>query len=178
MARGGTGGRKRCRVAKDAVDGRLAAVPLLVLALALLAVFGVVLSRANELFVLSARGGRVLLLRGKLPRDLERELSAILRGAGATGQLRAVRQGGQTRLVGRGLPTAVEQRLRNVFFASRFAEMRWLAAPDPRPKNLGQRLGWDWLAWRLASERSQAPLRLVDEEEDNGPLPPRTPGDG
>jgi hypothetical protein len=152
-------------------------VPFVVLSLALLVLFGVVLSRANELFVLSAREGRVLLLRGKLPHDLERELSAVLRETGASGQLRAVRQGGQTRIVGRSLPAPVEQRLRNVFFASRFAKMRWLAAPDRRPRNLGQRLGWDWLAWRLAAADRQPPLRLVDDEEDNGPLPPRTPGD-
>jgi len=152
-------------------------VPFLVLTLALVALFGVMLARANELFVLSARNGRVLLLRGKLPRELEHELSAILREAGASGQLKALRQGGSTRIVGRGLPGALEQRLRNVFFASRFAKMRWLAAPDRRPKSLGQRLGWDWLAWRLEGEPERAPLRLVDDEEDNGPLPPRTPGD-
>ena len=39
--------------------------------------------RANELFVLSARDGKVLILRGRLPRTLERELSAVLRAAGA-----------------------------------------------------------------------------------------------
>lgn len=152
-------------------------MPFLVLVLALGVVFGVMLARANELFVLSAREGRVLLLRGKVPRQLERELSAVLREAGASGQLRGVRRGGQTRIVGRGLPDDLEQRLRNVFFASRFAKMRWLAAPDRRPRNLGQRLGWDWLAWRLEGDTEGSPLRLVEEDEDNGPLPPRTPGD-
>lgn len=171
-----SGGGKRRGWRNMRSPGRLAPVPFVVLVVALVVVFGVVLARSNELFVLSARSGRVLLLRGKLPIDLERELSAVLREARASGQLRAVRQGGQTRILGRGLPSAVEQRLRNVFFASRYAKMRWLAAPDRRPKNLGQRLGWDWLAWRLRTPDDPGHLRLVDED-DNAPLPPRTPGD-
>ena len=55
-----------------------AAVPLLLLLLVGLALVALVLFRANELFVLSARGGRVLLLRGKLPGELERELVALV----------------------------------------------------------------------------------------------------
>ena len=152
-------------------------MPLLLLALVALAVVAVVLSRANELFVLSARDGRVLLLRGKLPGELERELSAILRQAGATGQLRAVRRGGTTRLIGPGLGADLEQRLRNVFFASRFAKLRWLAGPDRRPRNVGQRLGWDWLAWQLAGPPADhGALRVVedpDSGERNGALPER-----
>ena len=134
------------------------------------------LSRANELFVLSARGGRVLLLRGRLPRALERELAAVLRQGSATGRLRAVREGGRTRLVGEGLDPELEQRLRNVFFASRYAKMRWLAEGDRRPRNLGQRLGWEWLAWQLAPGPAPAGdhVRVVDEDagddSGNGPL--------
>lgn len=150
-------------------------MPLLLLLLVGLALVALVLFRANELFVLSARGGRVLLLRGKLPGELERQLSAILRQSGATGQLRAVRQGGSTRLVGRGLGGDLEQRLRNVFFASRFSKLRWLAGPDRRPRNLGQRLGWDWLAWQLAGPPpDRGSLRVVEDppesDERNGAL--------
>ncbi|MAQ16429.1 MAG: hypothetical protein CMN30_16760 [Sandaracinus sp.] len=126
--------------------------------------------RANELFVLSARDGKVLILRGRLPRTLERELSAVLRAAGATGQVRGLRVGGQTRVVGRGLDPGVEQRGRNVFFASRYARMRWLAARDRRPRNLGQRLGWEWLAWRLRPAARDLRSVAHDEEDGNGPL--------
>lgn len=162
-------------MARAALGTQTALVPLLLLALAILAVAALALWRANELFVLSARRGKVLLLRGALPRALERELSALLRQAGATGRLRALRQGGQARLVGRGLGPDLEQRLRNVFFASRFAKLRWLAGRDPRPRNLGQRLGWEWLAWRLAGEPGRGALRAVPpgpptDEESNGAL--------
>jgi len=141
-------------------------VPLLPLALVALVLVVIVVSRANELFVLSARDGRVLVLRGKIPRDLERELSALLRQSRATGQLRALRQGGATRLVGRGLGGDLEQRLRNVFFASRFAKLRWLGGRDRRPRNLGQRLGWDWLAWQLEGPPERGALHVVDDETD------------
>ena len=146
--------------------------PVLVVVLVTVAsvAVGRALARANELFALTARQGRVMLLRGRLPRALESELTAVLRDGRATGLLRAVRQGGQTRLVGEGLEGTVEQKLRNVFFASRYASMRWLAARDPRARNLGQRLGWEWLAWRLAGTSKTGALRTVPEEERNGPL--------
>jgi hypothetical protein len=107
--------------------------------------------RAGEVFRLSIRYGRCLMVRGRLPATLRHELCAIASEAKVKrGRLRGIRRGGQTQLVAEGLPDGAAQRARNVFGLHRGPELR--AGGQPDDPNLGQRLGWDWLAWKLAGE--------------------------
>lgn len=104
--------------------------------------------RATEIFFLSVRDGRVLLVRGRIPATLLAELAEVVSRAGvARGSIRAVRQGGAATLKLGGMDEFVAQRLRNVFGTRSGTELR-LTQP-PADRNLGQRLGWAWLAWRL-----------------------------
>lgn len=122
----------------------LAMAPLAALSL-------VLLSRANEIFCVSVRGGRVLLVRGRIPASLLEDfadVSARARLERAT--LRAVVQRGAPRLLVRGAPDHVAQRLRNTFGIRSLAVLR--GAPPARGRNLGQILGVGWLAWCLEDD--------------------------
>ena len=111
-------------------------------------VFGVVISRANELFYLSVRDGDVLLVRGRIPVRLRQDLVDVLQRAGVRdASVRAVRSSGHSRLVVSGVDEGVAQRLRNAFGVHPVQKLR--AAPVATDRNLGQLLGIVWLAWML-----------------------------
>lgn len=142
----------RCRLTGDmgAAAGILG-LGLFVLGVLLLA------TRANEVFRISVRQGRCLVVRGRVPPGLLHELCEVVRRAGVErASIRAVRRGGSTRLDARGVGAGLEQRLRNVFGTRGLSDLR--AAPSPPRRNLGQRLGWEWLAWRL-EQRDATPER-------------------
>jgi hypothetical protein len=108
----------------------------------------IALARANELFFVSVRGGRVLYIRGRISPVLLREFEDVVaRAAVARASLRAVLSGGRVRLLVKGTDGDVAQRLRNVIGI--VPEHKLRAAQPPRMRNLGQRLGIAWLAWRL-----------------------------
>lgn len=110
--------------------------------------------RANQVFLLSVRAGRGLLVQGRMPARLQAELLEVLRRAGVDdATVRAVREGGRARLLasGAGIDEQVLQRLRNVFGTRTWRDLR--LSPPPAHRNLGQRLGWRWLAWRLHDAR-------------------------
>jgi hypothetical protein len=87
-------------------------------------------------------------VRGRIPPALLGAFADIVRGAGiARATLRAVRGPSHARLVVRGVDETTTQRLRNAFGIHPIHELR--AAPDPTRRNLGQWLGWSWLAWLL-----------------------------
>jgi hypothetical protein len=123
-------------------------------ALVLLVVFGSIAAlvyaagRARELFVLSVRRGELLLVRGSLPPDLFEALADVIeRGQVQRTTIRVARNDGHARLTASGVDEFTLQRLRNVvgtFKLKRLEEASW-----PRRRNLGQRLGVAWLAWRL-----------------------------
>jgi hypothetical protein len=116
--------------------------------LVLLAAAVGLLTRANELFFVSVRGGDVLLVRGRLPPPLLDEIGDVIGRAGvARGSVRAVVERGAPRIVARGLEEGVAQRLRNVLGLYSLRQIRH--APRA-PRNLGQALGITWLAWLLA----------------------------
>ncbi len=107
------------------------------------------LSRVNELFAISVRDGKVLLLRGRVPRSLYVSLADVAKRAEiARGTIRAVRADGHARLVTSGIDEHTTQRLRNVFGTHPVSSLR--AAPLPKMRNAGQLLGIAWLAWMLA----------------------------
>ena len=113
------------------------------------------LMRANEVFVLSVRDGRSLLMRGRIPITLRQEIDDVLARARVTSAtLRVVRSGGVARMIAHGVDADVAQRLRNVLGIVSDHKLR--AAPPPGPRNLGQRLGIAWLAWRLREQARRA----------------------
>ena len=117
-------------------------------ALVMLAVLIALASRARQLFLVSVRDGRVLLVQGRIPPALLDAFADIARDARMRlGSIRAVRDAERVRLVVRGTDDRVAQRFRNAFGVHPLAHLR--AAPPPDDRNLGQLLGWTWLAWVL-----------------------------
>jgi hypothetical protein len=127
---------------------------LYILAIALIVVVVLVaISRANEIFYVSVRDGRCLVVRGSVPPSLWRELREVVRLAKVRrGAVRAVKDGGRPRLVVDGIDEGTAQRLRNAFGAQGFGHLK-ASAPtaggDCGSRNLGQLLGLAWLAWLL-----------------------------
>ena len=121
-----------------------------VLALLLILVVGYfVVSRMNELFCLSYRDGKALLVRGRIPNTLHQDVVDVLTRAGVDqATVRGVKAEGYARLVCRGVDDGVAQRLRNVFGTHPISVMRKAPRGD---RNIGQLLGIAWLAWWLSS---------------------------
>ena len=116
-----------------------------------LAVVAVVLYfawRAAEIFRVSVRDGRALVIRGRVPPALLRAIREIVRSQPAVtnGTIRAVRGEHGARLTASGaIDDGRLQRLRNAFALFPTSKLR-AAAPVARP-TLGQVLGIAWLAW-------------------------------
>lgn len=106
-------------------------------------------TRREELFRLSVREGRVLVVRGRAPPGFVSDVRDVVghaRVRGAT--VRAVRTERGGRLVFSGdLDEGTAQRLRNVFGILPASQLRH--APAIKNPTLGQVLGVAWLAWLL-----------------------------
>lgn len=90
-------------------------VPLLLLVLMIPLVVAII--RANELFVVRADGGRVVVVRGKIPQGLVNELADVLCRSQRPSPVvvRGVSEDGRVRLYPAGeLSDAEKQQLRNV----------------------------------------------------------------
>lgn len=107
------------------------------------------IARQRELFCLSVRGGRVLVVRGRIPPGLLRDVRDVISAAGVPrATIRGVRTENGARLVASGaVSDHVAQRLRNVFGLHPVS--RLVAAPPIARPTLGQVLGIAWLAWLL-----------------------------
>jgi hypothetical protein len=105
------------------------------------------LGRQRELFVLSVRDGRVLVVRGRIPGGLladVREACAPVR----RGLIVAYRDDDGAALDLRGgIDPGRAQRLRNIFALYPMSRLR--AASPAAERSLGQLLGVVWLAWLL-----------------------------
>ena len=110
-----------------------------------------VASRMGELFCVSIRGGRCLVIRGSVPPRLWREILAVADHVKLQrGTIRAVKRGGAARLVFSGIDPRTQQRLRNAVGSAGLSAMRLSSAKSSRQRgNLGQLLGITWLAWLL-----------------------------
>ena len=118
---------------------------ILVVIVVLIALF-VVVPRMNELFLVSVRGGRVLVVRGRVPPGLLHDIEDVVQRAGVErATIRALKAPEGARLVVSGVDEGVAQRLRNAFRLQPMAQLR--AAPILEERNLGQVLGIVWLAW-------------------------------
>jgi hypothetical protein len=126
-------------------------VTFAVLALAVIVVL-VVLSRANEIFCVSVKDGKLLVVRGAVPPALLHGIADVIqRERVLRATIRAVKGDGHARLVASGVSEGTAQRLRNVFGTHPIQKLR--AAPMPKARNLGQVLGVAWLAWLLVGSR-------------------------
>lgn len=124
----------------------------------LLVVLGVigyfVVTRMQEIFCISVRGGRMLVVRGNVPTPLLQDLGDVLDRAGVVrATVRAVKTTGHAQIRTSGVDEGTAQRCRNVFGTHPIHLMRSLPMHEGT-RNLGQRLGLEWLAWLLLSRRS------------------------
>jgi Protein of unknown function (DUF3634) len=105
--------------------------------------------RSRELFHLSIRGGRLLVVRGRVPSGFLYEARlAVKRPPVARASVRAVKGEHGARLVFSGsIDEGRRQRLRNLFALYPASQLR--AAPLVERPTLGQLLGVAWLAWLL-----------------------------
>jgi hypothetical protein len=104
-------------------------------------------TRQSELFCLSVRAGRVLVVRGRVPAGLLSDVRAIVaRPPASRATIKAVKGERGARLVFSGdIGEHQEQRLRNVFALYPASRLRH-APPIARP-TMGQLIGVAWLAW-------------------------------
>jgi hypothetical protein len=106
------------------------------------------LSRSSELFCLSVRNGRVLLVRGRIPGGLLSDVrDVVAKPSVARATIRAVKQEHGARLAMSGIDEGRQQRLRNIFRLYPISNLR--AAPPIAKPTWGQVLGIAWLAWIL-----------------------------
>jgi hypothetical protein len=117
---------------------------------AALAIIAVILwwaYRANELFCVSVRKGRLLLVRGRAPQSLlDGFRDVVTRGSINRASLRAYRDKGGARLSVSGVADAgYRQQFRNIFHLYPISQLR--AAPQSKNRTIGQILGIAWLAW-------------------------------
>jgi len=106
--------------------------------------------RAGEIFSVSVRDGRALVIRGRVPPPLMRAIREIVGSQPQVthGTIRAVRGEHGARLTaGGGIDEGRLQRLRNAFGLYPISKLR--AAPPVSRPSLGQVLGIAWLAWML-----------------------------
>lgn len=104
----------------------------------------------EDLFCLSIRGGRLLIVRGRVPPRFVADVRDVLGRARAdrvTIRARPTGNGGRLEFTG-DLDEGTQQRLRNVFGLIPAVQLRG-APPIQRP-TLGQRAGVEWLAWWFA----------------------------
>ncbi len=95
----------------------------------------------------------MLVVRGNVPTPLLQDLGDVLDRAGVVrATVRAVKTTGHAQIRTSGVDEGTAQRCRNVFGTHPIHLMRSLPS-DEHTKNLGQRLGVEWLAWVLASRR-------------------------
>ena len=123
---------------------------MLLAAVAVLALFGFWwFSRTQELFCVSVRNGKLLVVRGRVPGGLMGDFrSVVSKPAVARATLRAVKEEHGARLLVSGdIDDGRTQRLRNCFRLYPISMLR--SAPLIGKPTLGQILGIAWLAWLL-----------------------------
>jgi hypothetical protein len=128
-------------------EGILAVMYLVLLAAAVIIVY--LAARDRELFCLSVRDGRVLIVRGRIPAGLLSDIRDVIkRPTVARATIRGVKQEEGARLAVSGtIDEGRAQRLRNIFHLYPISQLR--AAPAIARPTLGQMLGIAWLAWLL-----------------------------
>jgi hypothetical protein len=105
------------------------------------------LSRISELFYLSIRDGKALVVRGRVPVSMLQEFKeAVANPTVKRGSIRAFKteSGGQLACTG-DIGEGREQRMRNTFMLYPASQLR--QAPAIQQPTLGQLSGIAWVAW-------------------------------
>jgi uncharacterized protein DUF3634 len=104
--------------------------------------------RSRELFLVSFRDGRALVVRGRIPGALLSDFKdALSRAQVKRATVRGLREDHGSQLRMSGVDEWTEQRLRNIFRVYPVSNLR--AATVDRQRTFGQVLGVAWLAWML-----------------------------
>lgn len=106
-------------------------------------------ARSRELFCISVRDGKLLVVRGSLPSGLLADFQSVLSQPPVRrGTVKGIRQerGGSIHASG-DIDEWREQRLRNIFKLYPASQLR--AAPVANDRTIGQLLGIAWVAWLL-----------------------------
>jgi len=121
-------------------------LPLLAV-IALIAVWW--LTRMRELFMVSVRNGKVLVVRGRVPGAMLHEIAeSMSRPRVRRGTIKAYKTETGSRLsFGGDIDEGRQQRMRNVFALYPASQLRH--APAIQRPTLGQLAGIAWLAWLL-----------------------------
>lgn len=143
-------------------------VTFLGLGVLLVLVFGLLtaLARAHELYCVSVRSGRALVVRGGLPADVHSEVERLLAGAPDDVVIRGFEREGQINVEVAGASGPDAGRLQ--------ALLGNLGSQDlsprlPRDRNLRTFLGFVWLSWWLeARDRDDPP----EDPPDRPQVPP------
>jgi hypothetical protein len=103
--------------------------------------------RSCELFCVSVREGRVLVVRGRIPQGLLNDFHDVVAADPSVGRgaIRAVKEENGARLSLSGIDEWREQRLRNLFHLYPMSQLR--AASPLNRRTIGQWLGVAWIAW-------------------------------
>ena len=124
--------------------------------LPVLAVAGIILLgrvfAIGEIFYVSVRNGETLTIRGQVPSEMLSEFrEAVLNPTVRRGAIVARTNSTGANLYCSGeISEGREQRMRNTFMLHPVSKLRNTAHPGARgPRNLGQVLGIEWLAWQL-----------------------------
>jgi hypothetical protein len=123
------------------------------MSLPLLAVIAVIalwwLTRMRELFMVSVRNGKVLVVRGRVPGAMLHEIAeSMSRPRVRRGSIKAYKTETGSRLsFGGDIDEGRQQRMRNVFALYPASQLRH--APAIQRPTLGQLAGIAWLAWLL-----------------------------
>src|SRR5690349_555891 len=123
----------------------MAAAVLIVVALV---VAGWFLTRSGELFFVSVRDGRALLVRGRIPPGLLTHIRDIVKEPPvARASIFVHRTPEGARLTTRGIDPGRTQRLRNTLGIYPMSQLR--SAPVDAERSFGQIAGLAWLAWLM-----------------------------
>src|SRR5262245_35878315 len=117
-------------------------------AIAVLAVIGLWwFTRMSELFLVSVRNGKVLVVRGRVPVSMLQEFKeAVAKPMVKRGSIRAVKtQTGGALSCSGDIDEGREQRMRNTFMLYPASQLRH--APAIKQPTVGQLAGIAWLAW-------------------------------
>lgn len=127
------------------MDGLITLLAVAAIAVALYLIF----VRGNEIFFVSVRDGRAMLVRGRIPPNLLAQIGDVARRSQITrGEVKAYRGEQRARITTSGMGENEAQRLRNLFSLHPIHALR--SAPLPKAKNFGQVLGIAWLAWAFS----------------------------
>ncbi|HEY4179036.1 MAG TPA: DUF3634 family protein [Kofleriaceae bacterium] len=122
---------------------------MLIAVICCLLVVGLLMMRGNELFLISVRNGKVLVVRGRVPVSLLQDFREIVnRPTVKRGTIKARKTEYGTQIFVSGdIDEGREQRMRNTFQFYPASKLR--SAPIDKERTMGQLTGIVWLAWIL-----------------------------